>query len=163
MVRTVPVEMVNKEDEESEVRSDATKVWESQWDDFGDLPSFIPKFNVALTEFIIKQTGTKEIFPEVLRQEGGIHSYERFITVFNQPSSKIIELLRAKVSTEHQNNITRCIGLARFLAIPEFTILGANSIPEYLDFKIDAWADYLSDHRRNLNNEFRQELNTQSI
>jgi hypothetical protein len=30
MVRTVPVEMVNEDDEESEVRSDATEAWESQ-------------------------------------------------------------------------------------------------------------------------------------
>jgi hypothetical protein len=74
--------MVDEDDEESEVRSDATEAWESQWEDFGDLPSHIPEFNVALAEFIMKQTGTKLIFPEVLCQEEGIHSYARFIMVY---------------------------------------------------------------------------------
>jgi hypothetical protein len=29
-----------------------TREWELQWNDYGDLPSFIPEFNVALAEFI---------------------------------------------------------------------------------------------------------------
>jgi hypothetical protein len=67
------------------------------------------------------------------------------------------------VSTEHENGIIHCIALARFLLLPEFTILGIDDVPEYSDFKTDAWTDYLSDTRRNLTNEFRQELNTHSI
>jgi hypothetical protein len=67
------------------------------------------------------------------------------------------------VSTEHQNGIICCIALARFLALQEFTILGTDGIPEYLDFQKDAWTDYLSDLQRNLTNKFRQELSTHSI
>jgi IS1 family transposase len=133
MVRPVPVETVNEDDEESEVRSDATEAWESQWEDFGNLPSHITEFNVALAEFIIKQTGTKLIFPEVLCQEGRIHSYERFIIVLKRPYSKIIELLGGKVSTEHENGII----LARFLSLREFTILGTDNVPAYSNFKND--------------------------
>jgi hypothetical protein len=70
---TVPTytmaEMVNEDNEESEARSEGTDAWESQWNDCGKLPSFMPEFNVALAEFIVKQAGTDETFPACLPRE----------------------------------------------------------------------------------------------
>ncbi len=49
--------------------------WESDWNDYGELPTVIPDFNVALSDFITTKGGVKASFPEVLRKEGGyVHS-----------------------------------------------------------------------------------------
>jgi hypothetical protein len=45
--------------------------WESDWNDYGELPTFIPDFNVSLSDFIIKNGGVKTSFPEIFRLEGG--------------------------------------------------------------------------------------------
>jgi hypothetical protein len=71
MTWNVP-KMVEEGDKGSEPKSEDYDIWESKWLDFGGFPAIIPEFNVALAEFIIKQTGTKVIFPETLHQEGGI-------------------------------------------------------------------------------------------
>jgi hypothetical protein len=162
MAQTVIPETVHEDDEEEseDARSENTDVWEAQWDDFGELPSTIPEFNVALSDFIVKQLGTPTTFPQVLRKEGGIHSYARFTTVFNRPSPKIIKILGGKVSTIHESALVKCIAMANFLKILEFSILGKDDVPEYTDFNQDTWNEYVSDHLKPLTIEFRRELNT---
>jgi hypothetical protein len=39
------------------------------------------------------------------------------------------------VANTYEKEIIKCIALAKFLNIPEFTILGADGVPEYSDFK----------------------------
>ncbi len=109
---------------------------------------------MALADFIIKQTQAKQTFPELLRTEGGIHSYERFFNVFNRPLSKIIEILGGRISTEWEKAIVMSIALANFLKIPEHMITDFEQIPEYTNFHTPDWADYLADNRRTLTNEY---------
>ncbi len=152
------------EDVEEASKSEASDDWDAQWQDFGELPSsLIPEFNVALADFIIKQTQGRRTFPEALRTEGGIHSYERFINVFNRPYPKIIGILGGKVSTDWEKEIVMSIALANFLKIPDQTITDFEEIPEYTDFRTLDWSDYLADNRRTLTNEYRQALNTHSV
>jgi hypothetical protein len=113
MTHTEP--MVETVDEDKDAENVATEVWESQWHDFGALPKFIPEFNVALGEFIVKQAETMESFPETLCQEGGIRSYEQFIKVFNSPNTKILQTLGGKVASTYEKEIIKCIVLAKFL------------------------------------------------
>jgi hypothetical protein len=162
MTQNVPViEAVNNNNFGE--RSEATDVWEAQWNNFGKLPlTFIPKFNMALAEFIVKQTGTKGTFPEVLRQKGGIHSYECFVMVFNHPYPKILKVLGGKVPRDYEKDIVKCIALACFLKLPEFSILGNHQTPEYATFKQSEWIDHLSNHCRTLTNDFRKKLNIHS-
>jgi hypothetical protein len=157
MVQTEPVvEMVDEGDTGSETPEDK---WESQWNDFGALPLFIPEFNVALAKFIIKFTGTKTSFPEIMRQEGGVRLYEQFVKVFDYPYPKILQILGGKVSTNHEKEIVKCIALATFLMLPEYSVLGSDGIPEYADFNQEEWMDHLSDNRRAITYKFCQALN----
>jgi hypothetical protein len=102
-----------------------------------------------------------ESFPETLRQEGGIRSYERFIKVFNSSNAKILQTLGGKVASTYGREIINCIALAKFLNNTEFTILGVDRVPEYSVFKQEEWFEYLADHSRSLTYEFRQTLNIQ--
>jgi hypothetical protein len=70
---------------------------EAQWYDYGSLPNTIPDCNVALSEFLVKQAGVNESFPETLRREAGIHSYKRFIRVLGQPYPPLIKIMGGKV------------------------------------------------------------------
>jgi hypothetical protein len=163
MTQNVPVvETVNKDDEEvSDPKSETTDDWESQWHDFGELPvTLISEFNVALAEFLVKQIGSQEKFPEIIRKEGGIHSYKRLVTVFNRPCPKIFEILGGRVSRKYEMELVKCIALASFLKLPEFAILGTDDVPEYRDFKQDAWTNFLANNHRTLTNEYRKELNS---
>ena len=67
--------------------------WEARWYDYGTLPDTVPEFNVALAKFLFKQAGVHKSCPEILRQEGGVHSYQRFVKVFNYSFPKLIEIL----------------------------------------------------------------------
>jgi hypothetical protein len=135
MVQTEPVEETVDDggDTDSETPEDE---WESQWNDFGTLPKFMPKFNVALANFIVQQAHTKTSFPEMLHQEGGSDSFKQFIMIFDSPYPKILQILGGRVSTYHRKEIVKCIALAKFLNLPEYNILGTDdSLPEYSDFK----------------------------
>jgi hypothetical protein len=149
-----------REDDDEEASATTEKNWEAQWYDYGSLPDTVPDFNVALAEFIIKQAGVDESFPSTLRQEGGIRSYQRFVKVFTYSIPKLIEILGGKVSIACEKDIVHCIALALFLETPGNNILGADLVPEYTDFKQDDWFDYLSNNRRKLTNDFRQQLST---
>jgi hypothetical protein len=149
----------SREDDE-EASATTEENWEAQWYDYGSLPDTVPDFNVALAEFIIKQAGVDESFPSTLRQEGGIRSFERFVKVFTYSIPKLIEILGGKVSIGCEKDIVHCIALALFLETSGNSILGTDLVPEYTDFKQNDWFDYLSDNRRKLTNDFRQQLNT---
>jgi hypothetical protein len=137
MTQTEPgVETVN----EDNTASDTTEVFEAQWNDFGALPQ-IPEFNVALAEFIVQRAATETSFPEILRQEGGIRSYERFIKILASPFPTILQILGGLVSTMYEKEIVECIALATFLTDPEHTILGVDGVPEYADFDLKGWQD----------------------
>jgi hypothetical protein len=59
------------DDDAAEAVSETTEEnWEAHWYDYGSLPDTVPKFNVALAEFLVKQAGVDETFPAILRQEG---------------------------------------------------------------------------------------------
>jgi hypothetical protein len=115
---------------------------------------------VALAEFLVKQAGVNETFPAILRQEGGVRSYKRFVRVLTYSFPKLIELLGGKISIKWEKDIVYCIALAMFLEAPGNNILGADLIPEYTDFKQEDWFDYLADNRRKLTNDFCQQLST---
>jgi hypothetical protein len=93
-----------QERNEDDVSKDADD-WESDWNDYGKLPTFIPDFNVALSDYIIKKGGVKASFPEGLRKEGGVRSIEHFIKVFTSSFTMILDLLGGRVSTTHQKDI----------------------------------------------------------
>jgi hypothetical protein len=135
--------------------------WGSQWDDFGTLPSTIlPDFNVAFAEFIIGQAVVSASFHKMIRQEGGIHSFACFCKVFASPFPRILDMFGGKIATTYQMELVQCIALACFLALAEHDIVSTDGNPEYSDFHIEDWLDYLSIHGRRLLNEFRQEITT---
>jgi hypothetical protein len=69
-------------EKDKEDASKETDKWESRWADYGELPSFIPDFNVALAKFVVQQTEVDESFPKIFRKEGGIQLFKRFSKVF---------------------------------------------------------------------------------
>jgi hypothetical protein len=63
------------------------------------------------------------------------------------------------VSTNQEKEIVKCIAMATFLRLPEYSILGSDGIPEYANFNQEEWIDHLSDIRRAITCEFHQALN----
>jgi hypothetical protein len=50
--------------------------------------------------------------------------------------------------------------MATFLKTEGNDILGTDDVPEYTDFNTDDWIDYLSENKKRLTNDFRQQLST---
>jgi hypothetical protein len=149
-----------QEDDNSEQASMTTDDVEAQWYDYGSLPNTIPDFNMALSEFLIKQAGVNESFPATLRHEAGIHSYKQLIRVLERPYTPLIEIMGGKVSLSCEKDIVHCVVLTRFLELPVNSILGADLVPEYTGFPQQTWLDYLANNRKRTTNEFQQALNT---
>ena len=49
------------------------------------------------------------------------------------------------MSTNYEKEIVKCIALAAFLNTTEHTIPGNDGVPEYDDFDVESWQDYLAD------------------
>jgi hypothetical protein len=63
------------------------------------------------------------------------------------------------VASTYEKEIIKCIALAKFLNIPEFTILGSDGVPKYSDSKQEEWLEYLADDCWLLTHDFCQMLN----
>jgi hypothetical protein len=77
----IPTDKDETEKDKEDTSKEMDK-WESRWNDYGELPLFIPDFNVALAKFVVQQTEVDESFPKILRKEGGIRLFKRFSKVF---------------------------------------------------------------------------------
>jgi hypothetical protein len=56
--------------------------------------------------------------------------------------------------TSYEKELIKCIAIVTFLNTMENIILGNGGVPEYDDFKIEAWQDYLANQRRTVTNDF---------
>jgi hypothetical protein len=121
----------------------------------------VPRTNEAFAEFIMRQATVDAAFVLLIRDEGGIYSFDSFLTAFNEQIPTIIEMFGTELMAHSRTGIDvmSAINLAHFLKTCD--IIDDAGIPDYAYFNKNhqsAWCSYRTQHRRSIKTHFQKAL-----
>jgi hypothetical protein len=113
----------------------------------------VPYMNDAFAAFLKPAADVNDEFITLLRKEGGIYSFERFVEIFNLKYEKIIGIFGIKHMSQKQTALGMlcAINLARYLK--KNSITDKDGIPNYDDFDtnhLEEWASFRAQNRRDI-------------
>ena len=121
----------------------------------------VPRTNEAFAEFIMRQATVDAAFVLLIRDEGGIYSFDSFLTAFNEQIPTIIEMFGTELMAHSRTGIDvmSAINLAHFIKTCD--IIDDAGIPDYAYFNKNhqsAWCSYRTQHRRSIKTHFQKAL-----
>ena len=121
----------------------------------------VPRTNEAFAEFIIRQATVDAAFVLLIRDEGGIYSFDFFLTAFNEQIPTIIEMFGTELMAHSRTGIDvmSAINLAHFLKTCD--IRDDAGIPDYAYFSKNhqaSWCSNRTQHQRAIKTHFQKAL-----